>query len=390
MPDDRVLFLLENRREAEFASEVFEEASIPLTIVPDVATLCEEMENGCGAAVVTEEAFRADGYDCIRETLRRQPAWSQIPLVVLVAKAARTAGASTFSHLPTEITLLEAPVRMQSLVSVLSLAVNGRRRQYLVRDAMQELAVARQQAEAATRAKADFLADMSHDLRTPLAGIMGMIDLAIETQTEEKSRSYLQMARRSADSLLRLINDILDFSRLEAGKMTFERKLFFLRVLLEDSLSLLSSQAASKGLDLILDVDASVPSVILGDEGRLRQVLVNLLGNAVKFTHHGHVRLDVRAEGSLPDDGCGRLVFAVEDTGIGIAQEKLQEMFGRFTQAESSAGKYGGAGLGLAVSKEIIERMGGRIWATSEAGKGSTFFFTVDAGCAGEADLPQE
>ncbi|HWI40683.1 MAG TPA: histidine kinase dimerization/phospho-acceptor domain-containing protein, partial [Verrucomicrobiae bacterium] len=177
MIDERVLFLLQDRAEAELASAAFGEAAIPLAVVPDVADLCREMGKGCGAAVITEDVFDRHGYGCILEVLRGQPSWSEIPLIVLVPDASRSTVRDFFADLPTDIILLEAPIRLRPLLSVAVMAVKGRKRQYLVRDAMRELHAARRQAEDATKAKSDFLADMTHDLRTPLSGIMGMLQL---------------------------------------------------------------------------------------------------------------------------------------------------------------------------------------------------------------------
>ncbi len=239
------------------------------------------------------------------------------------------------------------------------------------------LQAAKEAAEAASAAKTEFLANMSHEMRTPLAGAMGMINLVMEMKLGVEERELLQMAKRSTDSLLRLISDLLDFSRLEAGAIQFEKGVFSLPEVVKTAIEVVSIQANEKGLRLLMQVDERVPERVDGDEGRLRQVLVNLLGNAVKFTHHGEVEVSV---GIIHDSEAPErisLLFSVRDTGIGIPPDQLEKIFGKFTQVDASTTrKYGGAGLGLALSRQIVEKMGGRIWAESRVGEGSVFHFT--------------
>ena len=247
----------------------------------------------------------------------------------------------------------------------------------------QEMADACRVAEANSRAKSEFLATMSHEIRTPMNGVVAMTGLLMETQLSPDQRGYLDTIYNSSESLLSIINDILDFSKIEAGKMELERRPFDLRSCIEESLDLLASRANEKKLDLAYEAMDVIPAQVEGDAQRLRQVLVNLVGNALKFTERGGVVVTVEKLTPSPAEAENpsalRLHFAVRDTGIGIPPDRLARLFRPFTQADvSTARKYGGTGLGLVISRRLVELMGGRMWAESVTGEGSTFHFTIN------------
>lgn len=287
-------------------------------------------------------------------------------------------------HVPVEITLqiVDASEGVRRFVAI-SRDITERNR------IAAELTQAKSRAEAANRAKSEFLAAMSHEIRTPLGGIMGMLDLLDDASATDAQKRYIGIGKTSAASLLSIINDVLDFAKVEAGKLELSPTPFAVRDLARASMDMLSPRAVAKRLEFTCVVEPSVPQMLYGDAERLRQVIVNLIGNAIKFTESGSVAMRVARTQRLAADGTPLVQFTVTDTGIGIDREQMDRLFRAFAQADASiTRKYGGSGLGLAICTQLTQLMGGSIWAESEPGKGSTFSFEVAfPACAADDDV---
>ena len=294
----------------------------------------------------------------------------------------------TGDWLPVEIAVTRLVAAGQELYTAVVRDVSERRR------TEEELRKARDTAESSLRAKSEFLAVMSHEIRTPLNGVLGMAQLLLESRLSGEQQETVRMIQRSGEALLTIINDVLDFSKIEAGRMQIEAAPFDLRLLLRDVLDLVAPRVRERGIELVLDYAHALPRVVLGDSVRMRQVLVNLVGNAVKFTEHGHVAVSVQLspqlEGSGADQESGvsagtlRMRIAVEDSGIGIEPQVQMRLFTAFTQADASTTRrFGGTGLGLAISRQLTELMGGELTLNSVPGAGSVFTLDIEFGAAG-------
>jgi signal transduction histidine kinase len=351
-----------------------------------------------------------DGLTLVRQ-FRANPTTKDTPIIVLSTKEeplvkgqAFAAGANDYLiKLPDKIELI-ARIRYHSKAYLSQVQRDEayralRQSQQQLMDSNTALLSLNQKLEEATRAKSEFLAHMSHEIRTPMNGVIGMTALLSASELSEEQRDFVETIRISGDSLLTIINDILDFSKIESGQLDIEKHPFDLRVCVSEALDLLALRAREKNLALNCHISDNVPGTLIGDVTRVRQILVNLVGNAIKFTACGEVSVTVSQEEGFdgkPRNNPGKvhLHFAVRDTGIGIPGDKLDRLFKSFSQVDSSTTrKYGGTGLGLAICERLTSLMGGDIWVESASGQGSTFHFTVQTECAApnaEAAAPVE
>jgi signal transduction histidine kinase/ActR/RegA family two-component response regulator len=382
---ERVLIIAVSSRDSESTKNLLKKANVEGVVCKSFELLLGEISHGCGALIIAKEVLTTQTINILVSHLTHQPKWSFIPIIILVSAGDLSrSNEETLNFLKPlrNTTLLERPVRVGTFVSIVQAALADRRRQYEVRDLVIALERSREEAVAANRAKSEFLANMSHEIRTPLGAILGFTELIMEDSLgPDEKQIYKRAIKRNGQLLSALINDVLDLAKVEAGRIDIAPIEFSLKEIISEVISNLQPRAADKNISLSIDYAPSTPEYVRTDPVRLKQIILNMLGNAIKFTERGQVTLKVFANSVFGSDDL-ILHLNVMDTGIGISKDQANRLFQPFTQADSSiTRRYGGTGLGLVLSRRLARVLGGDLTLKeSEPGKGSFFEATIRVG----------
>lgn len=370
-----VLILSSGKNDAEEIRSFLKESGITCEVFREIKPLIREINEGAGAVIIVRDALSASSRDELAEALQKQPKWSFLPVLMILSRGdLQSEEALNLLKPLSNLTVLEQPVLPRVLLSIVQAALAERRRQYELRDSLNE-------AIEANRAKSDFLANMSHEIRTPLGVILGFSELIAEPGLSDEGRkSYLDIVQRNGQLLTAIVNDILDLAKVEAGRLQIELIETSLGELLSEVTSALKLRASGKDIQLLVERDPGVPDLVKTDPIRLRQILLNIVGNAVKFTSKGTVKISVMIDSqSGGTEAKRRLVFRVSDTGIGLTPEQASLLFQAFSQADGSiTRRFGGTGLGLVLSQKLARAMGGDVrLIESRYGCGSVFEISI-------------
>lgn len=373
---DRVLLFMGQARESEASRLMVSRTGTETLSCRDARHLCEEINRGVGALVISRQILTDEGFAEFHDCLKSQPAWSHVPIIVVLDEDELSENTDeVMSRLEPlgNVTLLEAPVRVGTLITTVRAALAYRNRQYQVRDLLLQLETSRKEAVEANRAKSDFLANMSHEIRTPLGAVLGFAELLMDAGVSDREKQvYSTAIKRNGQMLSALIDDILDLAKVESGRIEIEKIEFSLPELFSEIVTALEPKASKKGLPIIVQKSSEAPDFVVADPIRLKQILVNIIGNSIKFTSHGSITVRVKAEGEPTSP---LLKIEVEDTGIGISPKQTARLFEPFTQADTSTTRrYGGTGLGLVLSQKLARAMGGDLQLKWSIPGGGTCF----------------